>query len=203
MVGLVAIARRLDTAMGTHVVWLTPWVIAAPSVIGTLQAGNVQLLFLVLSAIAMLLFERRRPAAGGLLLGFAIASKLYPGVLVLYLLLRRDWRALGWTAATGLVLTVIAIADLGWTPFAAFLEHLPKILSGEAFPGLRAAPAIAINESVPGIVFKLGLVRCAGDGIRRPPVVGWIYTVVVIAMTVWLARRARDRRLDPLAGSAS
>ena len=90
VLGLVAIARRVDAALGTHTVWLTPWVLAAPSVIGTLQAGNVQLLFLVLSAVAMLLFERRRPAAGGLLLAYAIVSKLYPGVLVLYLLLRRD-----------------------------------------------------------------------------------------------------------------
>jgi uncharacterized membrane protein len=136
VVGLVLIARRLDRALGTHTVWLTPWVLAAPSVIGTLQAGNVQLLFIVASAVALLLFERRRTALGGLLLGYAIASKLYPGVLVVYLLLRRDWRALIWTVAAGIVLALATIFDVGWTPFAAFLEHLPKILSGEAFPGL-------------------------------------------------------------------
>ena len=37
------------------------------------------------------------PAA--LLLAYAIVSKLFPGVLLFYLLLRRDWRAVGWTAA--------------------------------------------------------------------------------------------------------
>ena len=162
VLGLVAIARRVDASLGTHAVWLTPWALAAPSVIGTLQAGNVQLLFLVLSAVAMLLFERRRPAAGGLLLAYAIVSKLYPGVLVLYLLLRRDWRALGWTAAIGTALVLVTVVDVGWTPMAAFADHLPKILSGEAFPGLRAAPAIAVNESVPGIVFKLGLFGVPG-----------------------------------------
>ena len=36
VLGLVAIARRVDTALGTHAVWLTPWALAAPSVIGTL-----------------------------------------------------------------------------------------------------------------------------------------------------------------------
>jgi len=199
VLGLVAIARRVDTALGTHAVWLTPWVLAAPSVIGTLQAGNVQLLFLVVSAVAMLLFERRRPAVGGLLLGYAIVSKIYPGVLVLYLLLRRDWRALGWTAAAGAALALVTVADVGSTPFAAFAGHLPKLLSGEAFPGLRAAPAIAINESVPGIVFKLGLFGVPGMDFAAAQVVGWIHTLVLVAMTAWLALRQPDRRLDPLA----
>ena len=79
VVGLVAIARRLDAALGTHASGSRPGPSPRPSVIGTLQAGNVQLLFLVLSAVAMLLFERRRPRAGGLLLGYAIVSKLFPG----------------------------------------------------------------------------------------------------------------------------
>ena len=196
--GLVAIARRVDDAMGTHAVWLTPWALAAPSVIGTFQAGNVQLLFLVMSAVAMLLFERRRPALGGLILGYAIASKLYPGVLVLYLLLRRDWRAIGWTAAAGAALGLVTIADLGWTPIAVFLGHVPQILSGEAFPGLYRAAPIGINESVPGIVFKLGLFGVPGMGFPAARVVGWIYTAVVVAAVTWLARRPSDRRLDPL-----
>jgi hypothetical protein len=37
---LVAIARRFDAALGTQAVWLTPWVLVSPSIVGTLQAGN-------------------------------------------------------------------------------------------------------------------------------------------------------------------
>ena len=198
VIGLVAIARRIDTALGTHALWLTPWALAAPSVIGTLQAGNVQLLVLVISAAAMLLFERGRRISGGLLLGYAIVSKLYPAVLVPFLLLRRDWQAAAWTAAAGVALTAITLADVGWTPFASFLDHLPKILSGEAFPGLFRAPAIAINESIPGVVFKLGLWGIPGMGFPQAQVVGWAYTVVLVAAIVWLARRRSNRRLDPL-----
>ena len=196
--GLVLIARHLDRSLDTHTVWLTPWVLLAPSVIGTLQAGNVQLLFLVQSAAAILLFERRRHAVGGLLLAYAIVSKLYPGVLVLYLLLRRDWRAVGWTAAAALALSLVTLADLGWTPFAAFLDHLPKILSGEAFPGLSRPPALAINQSIPGLVFKLGLFGVPNMGFAAARVVGWIYTAILVAAIVWFVRRQSDRRLDPL-----
>ena len=197
-IGLVAIARRLDTRAGTQSVWLTPFALAAPAVVGTLQVGNVQLLFIVISALAMYLFERQRYAAGGLLLGYAVASKLFPGVLLLFLLLRRDWRAVGWTTAVGVALTLVALVDVGWTPFAAFLEHLPKLVSGTAFPGLFRPEAIAINESVPGLVFKLGLFGVPGMGFAASRVVGWIYTLVVIGATAWMAAGARDRSKDPL-----
>jgi alpha-1,2-mannosyltransferase len=199
-VGLVAIGRRLDTRLGTPAVWLTPFALAAPAVVGTLQAGNLQLLVIVIAAVAMLLFERRQHAAGGLLLGYAIASKLFPGVLLLFLLLRRDWRALGWTAAVGAALVLVTLADVGWTPFAAFFDNLPKLLSGEAFPGLRnaIANAIAINESVPGLVFKLGLFGVPDMSFAASKIVGWVYTLVVIGATAWMALYARDRAKDPL-----
>jgi hypothetical protein len=198
VLGLVAIARRFDARAGTQAVWLTPFALAAPTVVGTLQVGNAQLLFVVISAWAMLLFEQRRHAAGGLLLGYAIASKLFPGVLLLFLLLRRDWRAIGWTAAAGVALTVVALLDVGWTPFAAFLHHLPKLVSGEAFPGLFRPEAIAINESVPGLVFKLGLFGVPNMGFAAARIVGWVYTLVLIAATAWMAAGARDRAKDPL-----
>lgn len=195
--GLVLIARRFDAALGTHTLWLTPWALAAPSMIGTLQVGNVQLLFIVMSAVAMLLFERRRHVLGGAVLGYAIASKLYPGVFVVYLLLRRDWRALAWTAVSGIVLTIVTLLDIGWTPMAAFLEHLPKILSGEAFPALYRPPAIALNESIPGVVFKLGLLGVPNMGFPAARLVGWLYTVVLLFGIFRLASRARDPRLEP------
>lgn len=196
--GLVVIARRVDAAFGTFTVWLTPWVMVAPSVVGTLQAGNVQLLFVVQSAVAMLLFERRRHALGGLLLGYAIASKIYPGVLVVYLLLRRDWRAAVSTTAAGVAIALVTLVDVGWTPFAAFLSHVPKILSGEAFPGLFRPEALAINESIPGIVFKLQLFGVEGMSLPESRLVGWIYTAVLIATIIRLARRDGDRRDEPL-----
>ena len=199
VIGLVVVARRVDCRLGTQALWFVPFALAAPSVIGTLQVGNVQLLVLVASAVAMWLFERRRHVAGALLLGYAIVSKLYPGALVLYLLLRRDWRAVGWTTVAGGLFAVITLADVGWTPVAAFLDHLPKLLSGEAFPGLYRPASIAVNESIPGLVFKLGLYGVPNMGFPASRLVGWAYTLVVIGATAWLALRHSDRTYDPLA----
>ena len=140
--GLVAIAWRLDAALGTHAVWLTPLVLAAPPMIATLQMGNVQLVLIAAAVAAMLLFERRWYVAGGLLLAYVMVSKLFPGVLVVYLLLRRDWRAVGLDRCVGVALAAASLALFGMAPLADFLDHLPKLLSGEAFPAFRARPPL-------------------------------------------------------------
>jgi alpha-1,2-mannosyltransferase len=195
---LVAIARRFDTALGTQAVWLTPWVLVSPSIVGTLQAGNVHLLFIGAAVAAMLLFERQRHAAGGAILAYAIVSKLFPGVLLFYLLLRRDWRAVGWTAAWSVALVAVTLADVGAVPFAAFLEHLPGLLSGEAFPAFRNAAPIAVNESIPGLVFKIGVLGGPSLGFGASRILGWAYTLVVMGVTAWLALRPARRGREPL-----
>ena len=64
-VGLIAVARRVDTAFGTHSVWLTPFAIAPLAIASTFQIGNVQLAFIALPLLGMLALERGRRATGG------------------------------------------------------------------------------------------------------------------------------------------
>jgi alpha-1,2-mannosyltransferase len=94
------------------------------------------------------------------------------------------------------------LLDVGWTPFAAFLKHLPGLVSGEAFPALRNPAAVAINMSVPGIVFKLKLFGLTGASFSAARIVGWAYTVVAVWGTVVLARRPLAGGEKPLAWMA-
>jgi hypothetical protein len=191
----VMIARRLDDRLGTHAAWLTPFVVAGPAIIATFQAGNVQMATIALTLLAMLCIERRRHALGGALLAIAIAAKLYPGIFVLYLLLRRDWRPIAWTAGFGAALLLVSLADVGVTPYRAFLHEMPGLMSGEAFSAFRSSGAIGNNGSVPGLIFKLKMWGVPGMGFEAMRILGWIYTLIVIGGTVWLARRLpRDAR---------
>ena len=194
----VLVARHLDERLGTHAVWLTPYVVAGPAIIATFQAGNAQMLMIAVSALSMYFFDRRRHVLGGALLAFAIAGKLYPGVFVLYLLLQREWRAVGWTAVFGVALVAVSIADVGWEPYRAFLHEMPGLMSGEAFSAFRSPTAIGNNGSVPGLVFKLGLWGVPHMGFDAMRIVGWVYTLVVVAGTVWLARRVRPAGREPV-----
>ena len=63
LVVAVLVARRLDDRLGTHAVWLTPFVIAGPAIIATFQVGNVQMAMIALAALAMYLRRPARPRA--------------------------------------------------------------------------------------------------------------------------------------------
>jgi hypothetical protein len=197
--GVVVIAARFDRALGTHALWLTPFVAVAPAIVITFVMGNLQLAIIAVSMIAMVLFERKHHAAGGILLAYAVVSKLYPGLLVLYLLLRRDWRAVAWIALFSIAFVVISIVDFGIGPYFSFATHMPKLLSGEAFPALRNPVAIAINESIPGLVFKLGLFGVPQMGFASAKVVGWVYTVIAVVLTSRLALQPAATGREPLA----
>jgi hypothetical protein len=149
--------------------------------------------------LGMLAFERRRPAAGGLLLAYAVVGKMFPGVLVIYLAVRREWRAVAWTTAWCLVLLLLAIADVGWAPFAHFREHLPKLLSGDAFPILRLPGPADVNLSAPGVILKLASLGGPRLPVEALRVSGWIYTAAILLATVQLARRPLPGRLAPIA----
>ena len=66
---------------------------------------------------------------------------------------------------------------------------MPGLLSGEAFPAFRNPMAVASNMSVPGMAYKLRLFGATGVGFEQMRWVGWLYTLAVIGVTVWLARR--------------
>jgi hypothetical protein len=199
LVGVALIARRVDRENGTRSLWLAPLALLPLGVFSTLQGGNAQLFFVAIAMLGMLAFERGRHAVGGLLLGYAVVGKLFPGLLVLYLVARRDWRAAGWTVGWGIGLTLVTIADVGWAPFAAFAEHMPKLLSGEAFPMLRFDGPSDVSHSIPGLVLKLKRFGGPVLSLEALSVAGTVYTVVIAVLTVRLGLRPVAPRLAPLA----
>ncbi len=199
LIGLLAVARALGPVVGGRALLLSPLVLASDLTIGTLQVGNLQAIVFGLAMLAMVLFAQRRYAAGGALLAFATVSKLFPGLLLIYLLARRKWRALAWTTGLTVVLVVISLLDTGRAPYDAFLNHLPKLLGGESFPAFRNPHAIAQNFSVPGMAFKLRLFGVPGASFAAMRIVGWVYTLIALAATVLVARRPLNRIQQPIA----
>lgn len=198
-VALLVVARSMDEPHATRALLFAPLVLAAVPMFSALQKGNLQLVVVALSMLGMVLIERGRAAAGGLLLAYATASKLFPGLLILYLLVRRQWRALAWTAGWGVVLTLATLADLGWGAMREFFDHLPRLLSGEAFPAFRNPGAMANNFSIPGLVFKLKVLGIESIGFGAMKALGWLYTIVAVWATVAVARRPLSARDLPLA----
>jgi uncharacterized membrane protein len=113
-----------------HTVRGRPWdamMLAASPCVAAASLINWDLLAVALTACALLLWSRRRPALAGLLLGLATAAKLYPGLILgpLFLLCLRSRRMtdfgsmfttflVGWLAAN---LPVIVFALDAWLSF--------------------------------------------------------------------------------------
>jgi hypothetical protein len=198
LLAMLVTARFLGPAAGMRALLLAPIVWASLPSLSAMQKGNVQAMVIAAAMLAMVLFEKRRWAAGGALLAFVTLSKLYPGLLLVYLLARRQWRALAWTAACGAAFLLVSLADTGWAPYAAFVQHLPGLVGGEAFPAFRNPAATAINYSIPGLVFKAKLFGVPGMSFASAKIVGWAYTLVAAAVTAWAGLRALRKDEQPL-----
>ncbi len=198
LAAFVLVARSLGPAVGTRALLLSPLVWMAIPTISFLEKGNVQGAMIAMAMIAMVLFERRRWALGGAFLAYATVSKLFPGMLLVYLLVQRQWRAVAWTAAFGAVFTLLSLMIVGLPGYGAFLEHLPGLVGGEAFPAFRNPASMAVNYSVPGLVFKLKLFGVPGMGFGASKVVGWLYMIAALAVTYLLGKRSLRDEDKPL-----
>jgi hypothetical protein len=127
-----------------------------------------------------------------MLLAFATATKLFPGLLLVYLAVRRQWRAVIATLIALAAFTALAAVVLGPGTLAAFVtEQLPRMASGKAFAFTDNNPD---NNSIYGLAFKLAALGVPAMTRGVAALLAWIWTVVVLALA-WLA--ARPPKLEP------
>ncbi|MGB5808919.1 MAG: glycosyltransferase family 87 protein [Polyangiales bacterium] len=184
----VFVARWVGGRAGTWALWLMPLLLASMPTMFNFQFGQAHLLTIWVTLAAMVAFESRRPVVGGALLAWGIASKIFPGVLLLYLLFQKRWSEVAWTALFGGFLVGITLLVTGTTPVIQFLTYmLPRLESGDAFSFVNDALPIVTNLSIPGTVWKLDYLGFEDGGALLGPL-SLIYTVVLVAV-VWFGSR--------------
>ena len=172
-----------------------PLLLFAPTLHVALQIGNAHILIIAISILAMIAFEKERTVVGGGLLGFAIAAKIWPGILVVYLLLQRKWKPALFCAIAIVIYSLGALLVFGPDPYSAFINYeIPRISSGEAFGFMGTLPrAIMTNMSVFGIPHKLYALDLISS---RPtlisPPLDWIFTGLIVLLVVAIGLRQRE-----------
>lgn len=189
VVSTVVVLTRLDvwptSTVTSEPAWLRRcWLaaaIVAPAVIylepirSNVDFGqiNVVLMTLVIADCV----PRRTPWPRGVLLGLAMALKLTPAVFLLYLLLRRDVRALLTAVASAVIATLVGFV-LAWRDS---LEYWTETVRNTDRIGTAT---LNTNQNIAATLARLGL----GEGERF---VLWVLACfVVLALAVWAARRA-------------
>lgn len=171
---------------GATALLLVPAVALSTPFVFTLQWGQAHALVIACAVIAMLQFARDRTASGAMLLAFATATKLFPGLLLVYLAVRRQWRAIGATLIALAAFTALAALVLGPGTLAAFItEQLPRMASGKAFAFTEGNPD---NHSVYSLAFKLGALGVPGMGRPVAATFAWIWTLGAVALA-WRGSR--------------
>lgn len=177
--------------------WLSmPLVLLATTTLTSLEIGNAHFLIITISLLGVLLLERRRYAIGGALLGYCVVGKIFPGVLLAYLVFARRWKAVVATAIAMIAYVLATFALFGIKPFTAFVEHqVPKLASGEAFSfAFEMIGPLTVNLSVMGIPYRLDKLGLLGglDPAAVATVLVWVYTLVLcVAIAIAGLRTAR------------
>ena len=201
--GFVLIAFLLASWVQTEAGWtpflLIPVVWVSVPVLQSMQFGQFHLAAICLSLGAMFAFAKERHATGGMLLAAATLGKIFPGILILLLVLQRKWRSLIWTAVFGLAFTVATLLVFGSNPFSSFVSYqLPRLVSGQAFDFTRDWPEltdliVADNISPVGFVAKLSRLGVPGMSEAVGRGAGTVYSLVVLALALFAGRACGSR----------
>lgn len=89
--------------------------------------NQTHMLLVFLTVAALVLAERNWPVAAGLLLAYAAAIKITPGLLVVYWLMTRRWKAAGSAVVWSGVLWLLTTAAVGHSLMQAYSENLQRI----------------------------------------------------------------------------
>jgi alpha-1,2-mannosyltransferase len=181
-------ARRRERLAGTALVAL-PY---AP-VFLDLKLGSVSGLLLLLVVLFGRARQRRHEGRAALWLAAAVLLKLAPGLIVLYLAGRGEWRTV---ARVGLGLLGLAAAALPWTGVRAYADYATQVL-----PELATANfSWFTNQSLDAFFWRLLVPNpdttpwLAAPGLQR--VLAAAAGLVVLGAVALLARGSRRPSLD-------
>jgi hypothetical protein len=114
--------------------------------------GQLYILILLLMVAACWSYLRGFRVLAGGLVGIAAACKVFPALLLIFFLQRREWRALASGIVTGLAAVAMSVAVFGWNVHRTWLyQILPWTLHGE---GLQP---YATSASISGVLHCLFL----------------------------------------------
>jgi Glycosyltransferase family 87 len=157
--------------------------VLAPFFIAEILLGNVYFFF----AGALVLSLGRAPGAVAL----PMLTKIAPGIVGVWFVVRHEWRAAGWAAATAILIVAVsaAIAPSAWLAWAQFLMRSAEQGGVSRLLRLAAATAVVIWAARTGRAWLLApalLLAC--------PVIGGLSPFAVLAAIPRLLQFERDER---------
>lgn len=126
----------------------------------TIAYGQIDIVLLLLLTVALLSLRSRRDWLVGLAIALGALFKLYPLMLLGFLLVRREWKAIGWSVAWLVLLNGIAVGVMGWQNHVVYVTQvLPNIGGGTSW---------VENQTINGFLSRLLTGTMQTDPVRDP-----------------------------------
>jgi alpha-1,2-mannosyltransferase len=183
-------------------------------IMSDLHHGNNNLFILFLIAATLTAWRKGYDVLAGLILAYAIAFKVTPGLFLLYFAYKRSWRTVGATAlGLGIFLLIVPSLFLGYEFNGICLgTWWSRILS--PYVDNDVVGKQEMNQSMVGVLTRLLTETRGGGGGRgryevqqHVNLVAWDGKVVVkliklssiglVGLLAWLCRTKTERRDDP------
>jgi hypothetical protein len=172
-----------------------------------------QILILLLLVLTMKRLQRGRDASAGLILSWAILLRIYPAVMLGYLVVRRHWLALKWTVIGLAVGSIVTLALVGRASFdfvgrvgfitsrrwydtpgnvslIAVVSRLFWFSAGEnlnpTMDLIRRLAAIAVEVAVLAVTVKATWMSDSrGENFDQRAYCLWVVATILLAPTAW------------------
>lgn len=186
--------RFIGGERATLATFLIPALWISFPVLSNLQYGQFHMISIFLAVAAMMWFMQGKYLIGGFALSIAMLSKVAPGILLIYLVVRKQWKEVEWTLGCCAVYSLIAVVVIGTKPLVAFFSRqLPSLQSGSAFAFADTWPEfrnfiIAGNQSPFAFIFKLDALGVSGMTQTVAKFTHMFYSISVIVIAVAASR---------------
>lgn len=158
-----------------------------------LNNGFAQINIVVMTLVILDLVPRKRLLPQGVLIGLAAAIKITPLAMLLYFLVRKEWKQIA-TAFLSAVAATLLAAAFRWDAFVEFFSS--KLLDMGSGGDFGVATEYQSNSSIKGAIQRMYSSTEAMDANGLTINIAWIAaSLVVIAFAAWLTKRLCEEHL--------
>jgi hypothetical protein len=202
---IVCVCLGLELVVGSgwrrQVPWDALWLALLPLVNffwSNIRSGQVGILVLVCCLGWAVCARRGKPFLGGMLLAAGCALKLAPGLLLPYLVIRRDFRGLAGVLAGSALLFALPALWVGWDGTVRLHEEWPRHCSATQIAAQTCHP---MNQSFLGLLARLPWISNGGTcfSLENLHALERSYFLVLLCIAAaaygwifWARRRTRD-----------
>jgi hypothetical protein len=168
----------------------------------TLTAGQLNLLMLFLLSLVWYFYARKMPVGAGLVLAIATLLKLFPGLLILFFIWKKEYRVAISAIAVVVILVLLSLAIQGGQLYQDYGTLLTQMSYGQSTwsqfqQRFDVEPA---NQSFHALVLRLFSANPVTSPIVDSPglakILSALFSIVIIIITFWVTYPKKNKKIS-------